>query len=313
MKKWVPGLLIFFAFALVFVYMLLPGRINFSEERVIHGNTTNATRFISDQRNWGKWWPAQAKSRNENPDSFFSYHSYRYVTNWKLLTGDSIRIENNPTIINSLLNIIPLGGDSVKIQWNGQSVESLNPLQRIQNYSEQGIVRKNILDILESMTLFLENKDALYGLHIDQIMVKDTLLIARKLKSGSYPATNEIYNAIAELKAYISKNDATETHFPMLHISKETGIYETMIAIPISKPIPANSKFVLKRMIPGKILITEVKGGPFSADIALKRIENYMEDYQLLSPAIPFQSLVTDRSKETDTSKWITVVYYPVM
>ena len=38
-----------------------------------------------------------------------------------------------------------------------------------------------------------------------------------------------------------------------------------------------------------------------------------MDDYHLTSPAISFQSLVTDRQVEKDSLKWITKIYYPIM
>ena len=36
-----------------------------------------------------------------------------------------------------------------------------------------------------------------------------------------------------------------------------------------------------------------------------------MTDNALSSPAIPFESLVTNRMQEPDTSKWVTKIYYP--
>ena len=65
-------------------------------------------------------------------------------------------------------------------------------------------------------------------------------------------------------------------------------------------------------MVPGKILVAEVKGGAYTADEALRQLTMYMDDNHLVSPAIPFQSLVTERSKEPDTTKWITKIYFPV-
>ena len=63
----------------------------------------------------------------------------------------------------------------------------------------------------------------------------------------------------------------------------------------------------------GNILITEVKGGSNKINNAYKQIRNYISDYNRIAPAIPFESLVTDRSKEPDSSKWVTRIYYPVM
>jgi len=63
----------------------------------------------------------------------------------------------------------------------------------------------------------------------------------------------------------------------------------------------------------GFILEGEVKNGPYTIDAAMEQLEVYRADHQYTSPAIPYQLLVTDRLKETDTSKWITKLYYPIL
>lgn len=65
-------------------------------------------------------------------------------------------------------------------------------------------------------------------------------------------------------------------------------------------------------MIPGKILSAEIRGGTYTSKESIKRLELYMDDHKLTSPAIPFESLVTDRSKEADTARWVTKLYYPI-
>jgi hypothetical protein len=66
-------------------------------------------------------------------------------------------------------------------------------------------------------------------------------------------------------------------------------------------------------MILGYILVGEVKGGMVTVAAAEKRMADYAFDHQKTAPAIPFQSLITDRMQEKDTGKWITRIYYPVL
>jgi len=65
-------------------------------------------------------------------------------------------------------------------------------------------------------------------------------------------------------------------------------------------------------MIRGNILVAEIKGGIYSVNEAERQLVNYANDYKKISPAIPFQSLVTNRQLEPDTSKWVTRLYYPI-
>ncbi|MGB8192124.1 MAG: GyrI-like domain-containing protein, partial [Chitinophagaceae bacterium] len=122
------------------------------------------------------------------------------------------------------------------------------------------------------------------------------------------------YKLVDQLRIYIANEGARETNNPMLHIRPVNDQqFETMVAIPVDKVLQGNKDIFLRRMIPGNILVTEVKGGRYTIDEGLKTLETYLSDYQKTSPAIPFESLVTDRSKESDTSKWVTRLYYPVL
>ena len=63
----------------------------------------------------------------------------------------------------------------------------------------------------------------------------------------------------------------------------------------------------------GNVLVTEIKGGTYTIKKSFDQLENYLTDAKRTSPAIPYEMMITDRSKETDTAKWVTRLYYPVM
>jgi hypothetical protein len=50
----------------------------------------------------------------------------------------------------------------------------------------------------------------------------------------------------------------------MLHVTPYRGDFKTMVAIPVNKVIPENNNFLYRRMVPGKILVTEVTGGTYT-------------------------------------------------
>jgi hypothetical protein len=166
--------------------------------------------------------------------------------------------------------------------------------------------------IIMHLKTFLESSQNVYGMSIARQKVVDTLLISTKFISNTYPTTAEIYSAINDLKKYISKEGATETNPPMLNVSPEDTSYRVMVAIPINKQIKETDNFTIKKMIPGKILMAEVKGGSFATREALKQMNLYLNDNYLSSPAMPFESLITERLQEPDTTKWITKIYYPI-
>jgi hypothetical protein len=44
----------------------------------------------------------------------------------------------------------------------------------------------------------------------------------------------------------------------------------------------------------------------------LHQIQLYIQDYHRTLMALPFQQLITDRSAEPDTTRWITDIYVPL-
>jgi hypothetical protein len=41
-------------------------------------------------------------------------------------------------------------------------------------------------------------------------------------------------------------------------------------------------------------------------------MRNYISDHQYADAAVPYQSLITNRVTEKDTTKWVTKICYPV-
>ena len=99
----------------------------------------------------------------------------------------------------------------------------------------------------------------------------------------------------------------------MLHVKTlNDSTFETMVAIPVNKKLEGNGTISFSRFVPWKVLTAEVIGGNKTVEEALKQMKVLISDYQISSMAIPFESLVTDRSQQPDTSKWVTNIYTPV-
>ena len=267
-----------------------------------------------DGNNWMKWLPGDSNyAVHRKADSItFRFKNYYYTIGKAIMNTAQVSILNNQKPINSLISVLQIKEDSVAVEWKAEINAGLNPISRIQSFKEAKQLESDMGDILENLQTYLSKKENAYGLIINQQQVVDTILISKKYVSENFPSTAEIYSLVNDLRKYISKKGGLETNPPMLNISNAGGSYRTMVAIPVNKQLPEKDNYVFKRMIPGKILVTQVKGGDYTARQALKQLELYINDNHLSSPAIPFESLITDRSQETDTTKWITQVYYPI-
>ena len=310
MKKLLLPLFIFFALLITGYYLFFPAKIHFKKTMYAQTAPNSAVKYLLNEKNWHTWWPVSIKSTN---DSIFPFKDFEYAVNWKMISGDSILIKSKDGFVRSLINVLPISKDSVGFQWEGEAQSEAIFFNRIHNYYTQKKLQSNADAIFNALKNHLENDEKVYGIKIERRMVVDTLLISTKKIFAAYPTVEQVYELVNDLKKYIILNAALQTNPPMLHVVQDSNVFKTMVAIPINKTLQNTERFIIKKMVAGKILISEIKGGSGNAESGIKILESYMDDYHLTSPAISFQSLVTDRQVEKDSSKWITKIYYPIM
>lgn len=311
MKLFVIILTGLFVLSIAFVYVIIPHAIKLTEIVKIAGNAKAGNRSLMNKSEWKKWWPSYS-SHKSNKD-LFRYNNYNFKARNSYFEGIEMEIRKDKRTFPSILRILPVSVDSSLVIWKLTIKNNNNPISRIKNYTEAGSIRGNMKTILQSLVSYLGNPEKVYGIKIENQRVKDTLLISTKLITKDYPSVPRIYSAIEILQNFIKSRKAKETNHPMLHVDKTENGYVTMVAIPVNRQLKSNRECAFKRMVPGNILVSQVTGGVFTVQEALRQMDNYVEDNKLTSPAIPFESLITDRLKERDTSKWITKLYYPIL
>lgn len=313
MKKFIIFFLPFCTLMLICIYVFIPGKLKVSKIEYVNGNVNSAFRILSDQSAWEKWWPNKDSLKSTLAENHFFYNGYKYHLTNKFFNSVEVSIKDNNTSIISRINIIGINPDSVILEWKCTLFASINPVARILNYRKAESIKSNMTFIFYKLRLFLENKKNIYGVNFHVSMSKDSTMVATKRMQTSYPSTSDIYNLIGSLKKYIRNEGAKENNFPMLNVRKlNDGKFETMVAIPVNKRLPGNGKIFFSRFVPWKVLGGEVKGGTHTINEALHQMEIYIADYQKTAMAIPFQLLVTNRTEEPDTLKWITWIYTPV-
>ncbi|HEX6181195.1 MAG TPA: GyrI-like domain-containing protein [Chitinophagaceae bacterium] len=309
MKKWLSVLVIAILLILAGIYIFIPSQVSISRYIKFRSTAGGSSRFLSQKEKWNAWWPGTM-----NADSSYVYNGYTFTPTTPLPNTIEIDISNNTDTLPTALNVLQLSRDSVAMTWQTRMNTSSNLIQRFQRYKESQRINTTMKEILDSLRSFMEKNENVYNISVTQVMVTDTLLVTTKNISDHYPTTAEVYQLIGQLQNYISAQGAIASNHPMLYVhSTEDNRIQTMVAIPVNKPLPDAGSIVFKRMVPGKILLTEVQGGLQTVRQAFTQMEYYVEDYKKISPAIPFEMLVTDRMKETDTTKWITRIYYPVL
>jgi hypothetical protein len=309
MKKWIIGIVAVVVLALILIYTAIPNQITLQSSEGVNAGGSAIHRTLLDKKIVKGWWPGKITDDN------LYYQDLHYEINRGNITVMPVSIRKGNIHANTSLFLTSVLTDSTQLHWVGSLPTSYNPVTRAAAYFQAKKISKSMGVILKKMKQFYAVRDNIYGIKIKKTLVVDSLLIVTSAECTGYPTNEFIYGLVGKLQDYAARNAAKQTGYPMLNVSTaDSTTYQVKVAIPTNKLLPS-SKDIVQRTMPGRnvILFTQVKGGNGVATSALEQIANYANDHQLKTPAIPFFSLVTDRRKEADTSKWITDIYYPVM
>ena len=309
MKKWILFFLVSIILLLAAVYVFIPNVVKLKATVAVTATRPGLHRMLLDKSTVAKWWPGKVSN-----DSFY-LNDFLYTINNSNITVLPITIAGQKTTMTSSLFLVPIVTESTQLEWAGAMVTSYNPVQRVVAFLKAKKIEADMNTIIQKMQAFYSIPENIYGFDIKKELVTDSTLIQTSGICKGYPETPFIYHLIDKLQAYAISHAASESGYPMLNIRPlDSTDFEVKVAIPVTKLLPAAGDILQKRMPGmGNILVAEVKGGNSIGAKAFEQIKKYADDYQRLAPAIPFYSLVTDRMKEPDSTRWVTKIYFPVM
>ena len=313
MKKILVFFVILFFLAIACTYIFIPATIRISKSVTINANKNALYRKLVNADSWGEWWPGKQNATGTTRE--YILQGLRFIPGEPKFISMPVVIRSANLSGYSEITFIPFGIDSTTLQFDISVPTSNNPFKRIVVYLNAKQLNSSTSEILKSINDTYSKIENLYNCDIQKKLVTDTALIFTSSEIKGIPDNKSIYSLIDKLKVYISRNAAKETGSPMLNVfKKDSNTYLVKVAIPVDRKLPASGNISYRWMLGGgNILVTEVKGGQDEIDKAYKQILNYISDNRRTAPAIPFESLVTDRRKEPDSSKWVTRIYYPVM
>jgi hypothetical protein len=314
MKKWLIGLLLVLVLSVTAVYFFIPATLTISRYVTATITPDAAFRTLENDSVWKWCWPGTV-AKNNKEKNIYSSDNYHFYINKVHLNSFEIDVTlNNDTSI-SVLQVLPGVNNTIALDWSMQLPSGKYPLAKLQRYFMAQKMAAIFEKVLAKMKIFLSDMKYVYGINIKQEKVQYRYLMALKKTYDHYPGIGEIYSMIDQVSNYIHQAGGKEQGNPMLHLSPTDSLhYEVQVALPLNEQLPGTDQITSKWMFKGgQILTAEVKGGNKSIEEATRMCEQYIQDYHHTIMAIPFQSLVTNRRNEPDTSKWITVIYYPVV
>jgi hypothetical protein len=305
MKKIIITLLTIAALFIAGIFIFIPSKIRVSSVAMVLANDLASHRMLMDEANWAKWWP------NEK---IFQLDKTSFKLTQKMLNGFELEISGKDHPVTSQLMIIPVNSDSITLEWSCNIRSGNNPLKRISAYNTASDIKKDLDKLLKSLGAFLSDQKNIYGFEIKEMKVTDSVLISIRKTFNHYPDEFETEEMIKKLRAYIKKNNAKEMNYPMLHVRELDSLhFEAMTAIATDIKLPDNNEFVSKMLLKGgNLLEAPITGGHATIRKGFIEYENAIREYSWTSPAIPYQLIITDRTKERDTTKWVTKLCYPI-
>jgi hypothetical protein len=311
MKKptlFVIGILVL---AFISIYFVIPQKIKTTNVVEIDATDINVAKFLVNKRLWNKWWPG----RHNAADSIhFSYNGADYVLQESTNSEMKTLIKIDDIELNSQLIYATTGEGMCEVTWLTEKQSSLNPFERIAEFVKIKRHAKSMDTILAGFKKFMQNEINVYGMAIKISHVKNPIVLATTAHLNDYPAPETIYSMAISLRKQIKAQDALPLDSPMMNVHPdENDGYLIMVAIPINKIIKPGNGMVLNKLVKNaNILEAEVKGGKNSIMNAFTQLKNYQKDHRLISPAMPYELLITNRLAEKDTAKWVTRVFWPI-
>lgn len=304
-------LLIAIVLLLVFTYLFIPSEIKINKEFVVKARQSTVSRNLFSNEGWNSWLDDNTKAPG------FEIQNVVF-TNFKKLDENNATLTiyaNHKQQYNSTISITNTENNNCIISWNLILPKAVNPFTKLKLYWQAQTIKKSIDIVSQKFQAYIEDVKKVYGFATRITTLQDSCMISTKGLTNQYPSVTDIYVKIEKLEQYATQNKARITNYPMLNIHKvDDASYSFMVALPINKRLANNAEILYKQMLPnGNFLCSDsIYGGFQKIDNLFYQFEKYRKDYNLMSPAIPFQSLITDRRKEADTTKWITKFYYPI-
>ena len=308
-KRFLWGFLSLAILFLAGIYLLIPSTISTTSSVIIKIAENHAADFLTNESGWKSWWPGEKNALNNT----YSYKNSLYKLTNLNNSGAKLSTTNNNIISTAEITFIAGDMETTKVTWESNLESSVNPFTRFTQYLNLSGSKKVTDDLLQHLKLFLEDDKNVYHINVKLLKVTDSIILTTNTTLKQAPSMLQVYELIDGLKQLMVKQGAAETNAPMLNIH-QSGLnqFAVMVGIPINKKIKTSGAVSIHNMVLGNLLEADVKGGLKTVNISINALETYKKDHNLVAPAMPYQSLITNRMLEKDTGKWITKLYCPI-
>ncbi|HEY4799037.1 MAG TPA: SRPBCC family protein [Bacteroidia bacterium] len=313
---------------------LMPRKVNVERSLTMKAPAEIIHAQVNNLKTWTKWSPWQKLDPNMkteyNSIAEGTGASSKWVSeNKNVGSGDMTITSSTPDSIVIAINFMEHGTSigkfafsksesGTKVTWSMQSDMGMNPIGRIFGMFMDKMVGPDFETGLANLKLLTEaipvkpkrkydvlEEDALERIYI----IKKDSLGWGQISEFYQKNLPEMYKAMGKAKLEMAGAPSG------LFFVWDTVHRSTVMAAAI--PVKGNSKTKVKGFdmltVPaGKNLHIVYKGGYSGIGTAHNEMEDYMKEKNFLQGTPVIEEYATDPGKESDSTKWVTNVFYPV-
>ncbi|REJ85263.1 MAG: hypothetical protein DWQ44_01000 [Bacteroidetes bacterium] len=311
--------------------LLLPSKVEVERSIVINQPREAVFNYVNNLNNWNTWSPWHALDTNASYVIEGSASGTGAKLNWnsthenvgkgsmtftEVKEPESIALELNFMENGTAYAMYKLDeeAEATKFTWSFNFETGFNPLLRIMGKFMDGMIAKDFEKGLNNLKSVLEsesfNSSAMKIEIVDvtplhYLAVRDTAdynSISMKLGMN--------YGLVAEAMKVQGLNYGGQPF--AIYYSGGEGRFDFDSAIPVDKPGKSSGKVRAGQIMAGKAVVGHHYGDYSSLGNAHQMIDAYVAENNLTVSGVPWEVYVTDPGAEPDTSKWLTMVYYPI-
>ncbi len=149
---------------------------------------------------------------------------------------------------------------------------------------------------------------------IQEYNFKGIVAVSLQEKCNMNKITNRMFDMYTTLMAFLKNEniEISDAPFAIYHPCEDEGFVILECALPISEKIDTKDNIKLIEIPAGKTIMASHFGHYNTVQTTYKTIQKYITDNELEVEGVPWESYITDPTKERDQNKWETKVYFPI-
>ena len=328
-KKFLVGLLIV-VIALVVIAFFLPRMVHIERTGTINAPAKVVYNQVTNLRTWDKW----AVWSQLDPDMKVEYHnsgigngaSYSWnsensnVGSGKLTITAAVPYDSIATEMDFMEEGTATGyflfdeeGETTKVTWAFDTNLGYNPLARWMGLMFDSMIGPDLKQGIENLKVVAETivQEGRPIVEIVTLPAFNYVSIRSEIELEN--VSTQMGIMYAQLMNFIDQKDLMRTDMPYAIYHKIDGTrIDLECGIPIDYQIEAEGNIQSGKMTSKTYAAADHVGSYSNLDKTHSFIQQWIQNNKFELAGSPMERYLTDPQRESDESKWVTAIYYPV-